>query len=131
MHAGAQEWLSLLSKECDLTHLIEYDVEDCFLNTSRPLVLPALQFWLTYPFARRRAVRFFAISKDNKNEDYIGRPCSLHYWELSAAVVVAVVQWELEHKSLFEVVGCDGNFVVLQQDKGLPIGGTFRQRLLN
>ena len=33
------------------------------------------------------------------------------------------VKWELQHNSLFEVLGESGKFVVLQQDKGLPIGG--------
>ena len=122
MHAGAQEWLGLLSKATNLTHIIEYDVEDCFLNTPRDLVLPALRYWLSYPFGRR-AVRFFAISKDGKSEDYIGRPCSLHYWEVSAAVVMAVVEWELQRISLFEVVGGNGAMIVLEQTKGLPIGG--------
>ena len=122
MHSGAQEWLGLLSKAPNLTHIIEYDVEDCFLNTPRSLVLPALQFWLSYPFKRRRVVQFFAISKDSKSDDYIGRPCSLHYWEVSAAVVLAVVQWELQNNSLFEVTGSIGETIVLQ-NKGLPIGG--------
>ena len=123
MHSGSQEWLQLLSEDHTLTHIIEYDVEDCFLNTPRHLVIPALQFWLNFPFNRRRTAQYFAISKDNKCEDFIGRPCSSHYWEVSAAVVLAVVQWELRNNSLFEVVSSDGRMIVLQQEKGLPIGG--------
>ena len=80
-------------------------------------MLPALLFWLNRPLARRRPSKLFAISKDGKCDDYIDRPCSLHYWERSAAVLVA-----LQHNSLFEVVGSGGSLVVVQQDKGLPIG---------
>ena len=116
-------WLKLLSGQQGLSHLVKYDVEDCFLNTPRGLVLPALDFWLNYDFKRRRAVRYFAISKDGKSEDFIGRPCSMHYWEVSAEVVRAVVLWELDNNSLFETIGPDGKMLVLQQDKGLPIGG--------
>ena len=53
----------------------------------------------------------------------MGRPCSMHYWEVSAAVVTAVVQWELQRNSLFEVIGDNGAMRVLEQTKGLPIGG--------
>ena len=123
MHHGSLEWLCLLSRQQQLTHLIEYDVEDCFLNTPRSLVLPALDFWLNFDFKRRRGAQYFAISKDGKSEDFIGRPCSAHYWEISAAVVRAAVLWELDNNSLFEVVGADGQMLLLQQDKGLPIGG--------
>ena len=104
------------------THILEYDGEDCFLNTPRHLVLPDLQFlWLSCLFRRRRGIRFFAISKDGKNEDYIGHPCSMHYWEVGAAVVMAVVQWEEQHNSLSEVIGGNGAMRVLEQTKGLPI----------
>ena len=74
MHCGSLEWLNLLSRQRELTHLIEYDVEDCFLNTPRGLVVPALDFWLSFDFQRRRTARYFAISKDGKCEDFIGRP---------------------------------------------------------
>ena len=123
MHCGSLEWLNLLSRQRELTHLIEYDVEDCFLNTPRGLVVPALDFWLSFDFKRRRTARYFAISKDGKSEDFIGRPCSEHYWEISAAVVRAAVLWELDNNSPFEVVGANGQMLVLQQNKGLPIGG--------
>ena len=122
MHRGASEWLKLLGTQ-PVARMAEFDVEDCFLNTPRALVMPALHFWLSFHFRNRRSTKYFAVSKDNKAEDYVGRPCSLHYWEVSAAMLIAVVEWELAHNSLFEVVGVDGVPVVLQQDKGLPIGG--------
>ena len=121
---SAQEWLGTAIQRLHRphTHIVEYDGEDCFLNTPRHLVLPALQFlWLSCLFRRRRGIRFFAISKDGKNEDYIGHPCSMHYWEVGAAVVMAVVQWEEQHNSLSEVIGGNGAMRVLEQTKGLPI----------
>ena len=123
MHQGTHQWLTLLAKQVSLTHLVEFDVEDCFLNTPRELILPALNFWLEYRFKRGRPARFFAISKDAKDEDHVGRPCSHHFWEISSDVVIATVQWELEHNALFEVLSEVSNTVVLRQDKGLPIGG--------
>ena len=123
MHQGARQWLKMLSKESGLTHLAEFDVEDCFLNTPRELVVPALRFWLDYQFKRGRSARFFAISKDTKDEDHVGRPCSSHFWEIDAATVIATVEWELQHNALFEVLNESGDSIVLQQEKGLPIGG--------
>ena len=122
MHRGMQHFLQLLRSK-KISAMAEFDVEDCFLNTPRALVIPALQFWLAFCFHGRRGTQYFAISKDGKSEDHIGRPCSLHYWEISSSAVLAVVEWELSHNSLFEVVGENGQFTVLQQDKGLPIGG--------
>ena len=92
------------------------------MNTPRELLLPALNFSLEYRFKRGRPARFFAISKDAKDEDHVGRPCSHHFWEISSDVVIATVQWELEHNALFEVLSEVSNTVVLRQDKGLPIG---------
>ena len=98
---------------------MEFDVEDCFLNTPRELVIPALRFWQT----RQERKIFFAISKEAKDEDHVGRPCSSHFWEVSADMAIAVVEWELEHNAFFEVIDDSGKRVVLRQDKGLPIGG--------
>ena len=123
MHQGTRSWLSSLSGCSSLNELVEFDVEDCFLNTPRHLVVPALRFWLEYPFGRRCQTRFFSISKDAKTEDHVGRPCSSHFWELGCDFVIAVVEWELEHNSLFEVLNGKGERTVLQQHKGLPIGG--------
>ena len=123
MHHGTRRWLELLAKQSNLSRLVEFDVEDCFLNTPRELVIPALRFWTEFGFKRGRRARYFAISKDSKNEDYLGRPCSTHFWELSSEMVIAAVEWELEHNACFEVCGEDGGSVVLKQEKGLPIGG--------
>ena len=121
MHKGVQQWLAMLGARQDLEELLEFDVEDCFLNTPRELVLQALRYWLSFPFSRR-TLQYFAISKDSKREDHIGRPCSPHYWELPVAVVSATVEWELLHNSFFAVV--DGSSErQLRQTKGLPIGG--------
>ena len=123
MHQGVQHWLRLLSKKDGHVQLLEFDVEDCFLNTPRELVIPALRYWLDFEFARRRRTRFFAISKDAKSEDHTGRPCSSDFWEISSDLMLAVVEWELESNAFFEVLDGSGNMVVLCQEKGLPIGG--------
>ena len=46
-----------------------------------------------------------------------------HHWNLSAATVLATVEWELDHNSDFEVLGPTGSMAVLRQALGLPIGG--------
>ena len=118
MHQGTHHWLTLLAKQTGLTHLVEFDVEDCFLNTPRELVIPALRFWTDFRFTRGRSARYFSISKDSKDEDHVGRPCSAHFWEVSVEMVLAVVEWELEHNACFEVQDESGDLVVLRQDKG-------------
>ena len=123
MHQGTRQWLSSLRRSTSLVELIEFDVEDCFLNTPRHLVVPALCFWMEYRFGRRRQTRYFSISKDSKAEDHVGRPCSTHFWELSAEFVIAAVEWELDCNSVFEVLNEKGQMAVLRQHKGLPIGG--------
>ena len=123
MHQGTHIWLQAIATSRCGAELVEFDVEDCFLNTPRDLVVPALRFWMEYPYARRRQIRFFAISKDCKSEDHAGKSCSPHYWELSSEFVISSVEWELEHNSLFEVLSDAGHMVVLRQHKGLPIGG--------
>ena len=47
----------------------------------------------------------------------------MHYWELSAREVVAIVEWELRENLTFVVANSLGERVVLQQHRGLPIGG--------
>ena len=125
MHAGAQKWLALLSKQCNITHLIEFDVEDCFLNTPRQLLLTALHFWLDLAFVRRHTTQCFAISKDGKSDNYVGRPCSIRYWAIEAAVVVAAVKWELQHNSLFEVLGETASLLCCSRIRVCPLGVTF------
>ena len=65
----------------------------------------------------------FAISKDGKQGDYRGRPCSVHFWTITAQQLMAACRWELDANSLFEAQTAAGERVVLGQDKGLPIGG--------
>ena len=99
--------------------MAKYDVEDCFLNTSRDEVVAAVIFWLEATPRRTRQQAYFAISKDCKAADHRGRSYSLHFWELSALLMLAVVGWELEETSCFEALG-DGDYLVLQRRKGLP-----------
>ena len=123
LHEGCQRWIQQLVVRKDITGCAEFDVEDCFLNTPRELVLKALNFWMRFQFSRTRQQPFFAISKDSKKEDHRGRPCAMHYWELSAEEIVDIVEWELRENSTFTVVDAAGERVVLQQHRGLPIGG--------
>ena len=44
-----------------------------------------------------------------------------HTWELSVPTICAVVEWEMEHNSDFEVASSPGMDVVLRQVKGLPM----------
>ena len=81
---------------------------------STRLVIPVLKFWLAFC---RHGTQYFAISKDGKAQDHAGRLCSLHYWEVSSSAVLAAVEWELSCNSLFEVVGENGQIIMLQQDK--------------
>ena len=70
----------------------------------------ALDFWLEFASGRTRQRPYFAISKDGKQGDYRGRPCSPHYEEL-------------EENAEFVALDSDGNKVRLKQSGGLPIGG--------
>ena len=107
----------------DASGCAEFDVEDCFLNTPREMVMEALTFWMSYQFRRTRQQPYFSISKDSKKADHRGKPCSDHFWEVSADTVRAVVEWELTQNSTFAVVNADGERVILKQHRGLPIGG--------
>ena len=102
MHDGVREWLRLLSSLC-ASELVEFDVEDCFLNTPREAILPALDYWLQHPVRRRRGPLYFSISKDHQREDHLGRPCSSHFWEVSSSAPQAVIRWELHHNAAFAV----------------------------
>ena len=122
MHEGVREWLRLLFS-LGASELVEFDVEDCFLNTPREAVLPALDYWLQHAVRRRRGPLYFSISKDHQREDHLGRPCSSHFWEVSSSALQAVIRWELHHNAAFEVMNETGQLVVLEQHRGLPIGG--------
>ena len=65
----------------------------------------------------------FAISKDGKGGDHLGKAAALHYWTLTMQNVVQICQWELKENALFEVLLPTGSTIVLEQVRGLPIGG--------
>ena len=101
----------------------EYDVNDCFLNTPRHEVLDCAQFWIAVCSEFSRKQRCYAISKDGKKGDHRGRPSSVHYWQITFQQLLQVFEWEPQPNDTFEVQTESGALVVLQQRKGLPIGG--------
>ena len=123
LHDGSRRWIEQLVRAYSTNGCVEFDVEDCFLNTRREMVMDALSYWLSYQFRRTRQQPDFSISKDSKKADHRGKPCSTHFWEISAETVKAVVDWELRHNSTFAVVDASGDRAVLRQHCGLPIGG--------
>jgi hypothetical protein len=129
LHKGSNQWCQRLLQAPNISGLAEFDVTDCFLNTPRDAVLRALGFWLAR--FRRRQVDgpWFAVSRESKAGDHLGKPCSMHYWALSGAQVRAAVEWELERNACFEV-GASTSTRVLKQVRGLPIGGHFSAALV-
>jgi hypothetical protein len=123
LHLGTAGWLKTVSSsQLGPCFFAEWDVSDCFLNTPRAEVLPAIAFWLS--LVQRRGRTFFSISKDSPRSDYIGNSSSPHFWSFPAEELLVVVQWELNHNDLFEVSsGSPGSTWVLQQVGGLPMGG--------
>ena len=95
---------------------------DCFLNTPRDAVLAAVEFWLRQTQGRLRTQPCFAISKDGKAGDHRGRPASIHYWSITAEQLLSACAWDLNNNDFFEAQA-EADVVVLQQRKGLPIGG--------
>jgi hypothetical protein len=130
LHEGSLAWVTLLCSRDDVVGCAEFDVEDCFLNTPRQLVLQALDYWLNFCSSRTRQQPWFAISKDGKHADHRGRPCSLHYWELSVTQLRALVVWEMDNNASFKVAAEDGRVQALEQHRGLPIGGHFSAALV-
>ena len=108
LHEGSRRWIEQLVRAHSTTGCAEFDVEDCFLNTPREMVMDALNYWLSYQFRRTRQQPYFSISKDSKKADHRGKPCSTHFWEISAETVKAVVDWELRHNSTLAVVDASG-----------------------
>ena len=130
LHKGTQDFVRRLQAAPETGILVEFDVTDCFLNTPRELVGPALAFWLERLRGRAREGPWFAVSRDGKAGDYLGRPCSVHYWALKGAQIGAAVEWELAHNAGFEATMQDGTTQVLEQVRGLPIGGHFSAALV-
>ena len=122
LHHGSRGWLSRIAEQSNVAAVAEFDVEDCFLNSPREEALGAVEFWLHRIPRRMRGQLSFAISKDGKAADHIGKSFSPHFWDLPANVVLAVVAWELEHNADFEAIAADCA-VVFKQHRGLPIGG--------
>ena len=108
LHDGSRRWIEQLVRAYSTNGCVEFDVEDCFLNTRREMVMDALSYWLSYQFRRTRQQPDFSISKDSKKADHRGKPCSTHFWEISAETVKAVVDWELRHNSTLAVVDASG-----------------------
>jgi hypothetical protein len=129
LHAGSLEWVTKLLLHDGLVQCAEFDVEDCFLNTPRELVLAALDFWTSFSLTATRQRPWFSISKDGKHADHRGRPCSVHFWELSSTQLRGLVEWELTNNSTFQVVSASGR-CHLAQHRGLPIGGHFSAALV-
>ena len=123
MHAGCQEWLERISHTNNWWGCDEYDVNDCFLNTPRHEVLLSARFWVAETGKLSRKQQCFAIAKDGKKGDHRGRPSSVHYWQITSEQLLLGFEWELHCNDCFEVQADEGSTVVLQQRKGLPIGG--------
>ena len=117
------EFLRSLNAVSNATTVLEYDVEDCFLNTPQAKVRPAVEHWLAALRATSRRAACFAISKDSRKLDRVGASNCLHFWDLTFDVVLAVIDWEINSNLDFVVQGLDGALVALVQHKGLPIGG--------
>ena len=113
LHQGTAAWLKTVSSHrSGLRFFAEWDVSDCFLNTPRAEVLPAISFWLSR--ATRRGQTFFSVSKDSPRSDYVDKSTSPHFWTFSGDELMVVVRWELDHNDLFEVSnGTGGERLVL------------------
>jgi hypothetical protein len=123
LHQGTASWLAALGRSSAVfSEIAEFDVTDCFLNTTRSAAVPAVTFWVDR--LRRRGPLHFSISKDSPDADHMGSSSSPHFWCFTSAELLAVVEWELLHNDLFEVVsGIAERPFVLQQVAGLPMGG--------
>ena len=54
-HQGTHLWLQIVAKNADLQSWLRTVSSPC------DLVIPALCFWMVYPFARRRSAQFFTL----------------------------------------------------------------------
>ena len=85
--------------------------------------MEALHFWADHIRQRRRCQLCFSISKDGKGGDHLGRPAAIHFWGLTIEQVIQVCEWELRENAHFEIITPTGTVLVLEQTRGLPIGG--------
>ena len=123
LHSGSREWLQRISATTGWWGCDEYDVCDCFLNTLRHKVLCAARFWIDITGHHTRRQPCFANAKDGKKGDHRGRPSSIHYWAITCQQLLLAFEWDLSNNDTFEVQKGDGSVAVVQQQKGLPIGG--------
>ena len=70
LRSGSREWLAVLSSSSVGSYLVEFDVNDCFLNCSQEFVLPALLFWMDElcRFSRSRDYAFHMSRGSRKLE---------------------------------------------------------------
>ena len=123
LHSGSKQWLQRIGGTFGWWGCDEYDVADCFLNTPREEVMESVRFWADVAASRSRRQSCFAISKDGKQGDHLGRPCSIHYWSIASEQLMLACEWELHNNDTFESLQRDGTCIVLKQRRGLPIGG--------
>ena len=102
--------------------MAEFDVEDCFLNRPIALVLPALNYWFTFDFRSRHGPSVLPSVKTGRQKTMSADHAHYTIGKSQQRWWRAAVEWEVAQNSLFEVVG-EGGMLVLQQHKGLPIGG--------
>ena len=124
---GSSEWLARLASCPSIAAVSEFDVEDCFRKTPREEVAGALEFWVEVVPRRTRGQLYFAVSKDHKTADHVARSASAHFWEVSAAQLLAIIKWELGNNNDFEAIA-DYKIDVFKQHTGLPIGGICQRR---
>ena len=55
LHHGSLAWVTKLQQFPELVKCAEFDVEDCFLNTPRDLVMQALDFWMGFSLVQNAA----------------------------------------------------------------------------
>ena len=124
LHSGSREWLQRIGGTAGWLGCDEYDVAHCFLNTPpRDEVIASVRFWTVAAASRSRQQSCFAIAKDDKKGDHLGRPCSIHYWCITSDHLLLAWEWKLDNNDTFESLQCDGTTAVLKQRKGWPIGG--------
>ena len=64
------------------------------------------------------------IAKHGKKGGHHGRPCSMQYWSITCEQLSLAFEWNLDNNDTFDVHKGDGSVVVVvQQRRGLPIGG--------
>ena len=95
LHTGTVEFLKSLNAAYKVTAIVWSTMRKiAFLNTPQAKVRPAVEFWLASLRATSRRASSFAISKDSRKLDRVGASCSLHFWDFTFELVLAVIDWE-------------------------------------